>query len=265
MVQKVDTPLPQTTQMPHWFWQVYTRINSDVIDGPITINAPSSGVPLTVAAISGASGITITGSFASAVYQTIENTGNTSGVATALLLTVGGSSADDPYIRWTVASATDWSIGIDNSDSDKLKIKPTTSPSGGTACSIELTTTGNSAAFSRDGTNGYTRISKGDSTHTGYIEWMRGDDTRAGYMGFATGTGSDAGVVELGAGLYVFLGGPIRTHTTTVGSLMAAATAGAGARDFVTDATATTFASVVAGGGTNGVPVYSDGTNWLIG
>ena len=53
--------------------------------------------------------------------------------------------------------------------------------------------------------------------------------------------------------------------TLTVATLPAAATAGAGARSFVTDANATTFASVVAAGGANGVPVYSDGTNWRIG
>lgn len=47
--------------------------------------------------------------------------------------------------------------------------------------------------------------------------------------------------------------------------LPSAATAGAGARAFVTDATATTFHSVVAGTGANKVPVVSDGTNWLIG
>jgi len=38
-----------------------------------------------------------------------------------------------------------------------------------------------------------------------------------------------------------------------------------GRRRFVTDATVTTFASVVAGGGANKVPVYDDGTNWRIG
>lgn len=38
-----------------------------------------------------------------------------------------------------------------------------------------------------------------------------------------------------------------------------------GQRKFVTDANATTFASIVAGGGANVVPVYSDGTNWRIG
>jgi hypothetical protein len=52
---------------------------------------------------------------------------------------------------------------------------------------------------------------------------------------------------------------------STVADLVAAATAGSGARAFVTDATSTTFASTVAGGGSNKVPVYSDGTNWKIG
>lgn len=38
-----------------------------------------------------------------------------------------------------------------------------------------------------------------------------------------------------------------------------------GDRTFVTDANATTFRSVVAGGGANLVPVYHDGTDWRIG
>ncbi len=57
----------------------------------------------------------------------------------------------------------------------------------------------------------------------------------------------------------------IKTAETTVASLPAASTAGAGARAFVTDANATTFLSVVAGGGSNAVPVHSDGTDWRIG
>lgn len=57
----------------------------------------------------------------------------------------------------------------------------------------------------------------------------------------------------------------VKTASTTVASLPAAATAGAGARHFVTDANATTFLTTVAGGGANKVPVVSDGTNWLIG
>ena len=51
----------------------------------------------------------------------------------------------------------------------------------------------------------------------------------------------------------------------TVATLPSAASAGAGTRAYVTDATVTTFLSTVSGGAVNKVPVISDGTNWLIG
>lgn len=75
----------------------------------------------------------------------------------------------------------------------------------------------------------------------------------------ADGTWTDTVTGKLVAGTY------LKSASTTVAGLPSAATAGAGARHFVTDATVTTFASVVAGGGANKVPVVSDGTNWLIG
>lgn len=55
------------------------------------------------------------------------------------------------------------------------------------------------------------------------------------------------------------------SQVSSVAALPAAGTAGAGARRMVNDATVTTFASIVAGGGANTVPVYSDGTDWRIG
>lgn len=58
---------------------------------------------------------------------------------------------------------------------------------------------------------------------------------------------------------------PTTIGVSTVAGLPAVAAAGQGARRMVTDANATTFNSVVAGGGTNIVPVFSDGTNWRIG
>jgi len=57
----------------------------------------------------------------------------------------------------------------------------------------------------------------------------------------------------------------VKTASVTVGALPAAGTVGAGARYFVTDATATTFNSIVGGGGANGVPVFCDGASWRIG
>ena len=59
-----------------------------------------------------------------------------------------------------------------------------------------------------------------------------------------------------------------KVSAVTVANLPAAATAGAGARATVTDATQALTAgigAVVAGGGANIVPVFSNGANWLIG
>ena len=57
----------------------------------------------------------------------------------------------------------------------------------------------------------------------------------------------------------------IKTTPKTVATLTAAATAGAGARDFVTDALGPVFGAAVVGGGAVKIPVYSDGAAWLVG
>jgi hypothetical protein len=75
-------------------------------------------------------------------------------------------------------------------------------------------------------------------------------------------------VMEASGGSYIFkhvlddLAVAIPTYT--VAALPSAAST-LNRAAFVTDATATTFASIVAGGGGNHVPVWSNGTNWLIG
>jgi len=60
----------------------------------------------------------------------------------------------------------------------------------------------------------------------------------------------------------------VTTTAVVFSSLPAAATAGAGARAFITDGNlvaAGNFGSLVTGSAGNSVPVYSDGTNWRIG
>jgi len=80
-------------------------------------------------------------------------------------------------------------------------------------------------------------------------------------------TGPDYGTVAAitgDASAYAdFRAKTLRTSDVAVASLPAAGNKGR--RYFVNNATATTFASIVAGGGTNNVPVYDDGTNWRIG
>lgn len=62
--------------------------------------------------------------------------------------------------------------------------------------------------------------------------------------------------------------GSLRQDVLTVSDLPAAAAGNAGTRTFVSDsnaAAASNFGVVVASGGSNTVPVYSDGANWRIG
>jgi hypothetical protein len=59
--------------------------------------------------------------------------------------------------------------------------------------------------------------------------------------------------------------GYISTISTTVNALIAANSVNSGTRAFVTDGNTTTFYSVIGSGGSNGVPVFSDGTNWRVG
>jgi hypothetical protein len=75
----------------------------------------------------------------------------------------------------------------------------------------------------------------------------------------------DAGTQKINDNWFRYLDDIARLDRYTVAKLPPAPTAGIGARGLVTDANATTFASVVAAGGSNVVPVYSDGTDWRIG
>jgi hypothetical protein len=96
-------------------------------------------------------------------------------------------------------------------------------------------------------------------------------------VGFTTGTNINTGVdVALSrdsAGVVKITDGSTGTGylkliPTTVGALTAAATVGAGTKAFVTDSTSTLSShhgQAVVGGGSNFVPVFSDGTNWIVG
>ena len=79
---------------------------------------------------------------------------------------------------------------------------------------------------------------------------------------FSTGLISTAGNI-LGGNL--ILGGISRDRLYTVATLPPAATANIGARAFVTDSNTTTFYANIGAGGTNAIPVFSDGVSWRAG
>jgi hypothetical protein len=74
---------------------------------------------------------------------------------------------------------------------------------------------------------------------------------------------STPGFIETGVGTSD--PGSILLNRTTVSGLPTCQADTEGMRASVNDATATTFLSTVAGGGTNHVPVYCTGTVWVIG
>ncbi|MCC3246130.1 hypothetical protein LG047_12500 [Methylocystis sp. WRRC1] len=109
------------------------------------------------------------------------------------------------------------------------------------------------------GISGFGVSSSAGYIWTGTSEFYGAVDTALGRV--------TTGVVKIVSGASANGFGAIVTTPTTVASLPSAATAGAGARAFVTDATGTLAAdhgAIVTGGGSNKVPVYSDGANWLI-
>lgn len=53
---------------------------------------------------------------------TVTNPSNTASSAARESITVGGGTAGDPTINWNVSGVTNFEMGLDNSDSDKLKI-----------------------------------------------------------------------------------------------------------------------------------------------
>jgi hypothetical protein len=58
---------------------------------------------------------------------------------------------------------------------------------------------------------------------------------------------------------------PVADPVYTAGTLPSPSAMGSGARAVCSDANSTTFGTIVAGGGSNTIPVYSDGSDWRIG
>lgn len=65
----------------------------------------------------------------------VQNTSATASSDARHVCTVQGASGGDPFLQWNVAGATSYSLGLDNSDSDILKVRYAASnatPSSGT-------------------------------------------------------------------------------------------------------------------------------------
>jgi hypothetical protein len=123
------------------------------------------------------------------ILNKLTNT-NTSTGSSILSISVAAASTGDPYVRFSTngIGATDWSIGIDNSDSDKFKIGYYQSPSTGSLATF--TTTGRlgigteSPAEALDVAGAIKTASGG---HLGYFTGSSAIFTNAVSYGSATG------------------------------------------------------------------------------
>lgn len=109
-----------------------------------------------------------------------------------------------------------------------------------------------------------------ESPADGVLKLRNNADTDFGRLQLGGTTNSFGAIGRDGAGISIVGGAGgstahIKVPGVTVANLPAAATAGAGARSFVTDALTPTFGSAVVGGGAVNVPVYSTGSAWNVG
>lgn len=114
-----------------------------VIDssGYVGINATPSSAQLQIGnSASGVNAITVSGSISGGnQIVSFANTATTAASDMRLTLATGGTSSGDPCIQFSITSGTQWSIGADNSDSDKLKIRAQITPSTGSNQGITVT------------------------------------------------------------------------------------------------------------------------------
>jgi hypothetical protein len=148
-------------------------------------------------------------------------------------------------------SASNLETGIGNSVFGNLSGSSLLSGSNNTALgrkSLKLATSGSDNVAIGSSAGAYAQV----SSHNTWNEIVLGAS--------ATGKGPQTATIGDPSTKAVSLGGAV-----TVSQLPSAMLMGAGARSFVTDANSTTFLSPAIGGGSNKVPVVSDGAIWLIG
>lgn len=158
-------------------------------------------------------GLRILGNLGANLNTTIWNVNNVNGGANNLFnLVVGGASGGDPAVQFSISGATTWSVGVDNSDSDKLKFKNASHPSGSPTNTGMTITTGSTskvginndnplydldvAAFARaftlinnsNGTNNKPSISNNTGMGTGPTGLVSFGSNNALYYAFTTGT-----------------------------------------------------------------------------
>ncbi|MEO0132789.1 MAG: hypothetical protein ABIK73_07670 [candidate division WOR-3 bacterium] len=81
-------------------------------------------------------GVQTSGTITGTIRNVLENNANVSSANSVQEIRVNSHSSGDPYILFNVANDTYWSIGVRNSDADKLRIVTGTAPTGTSGVTI---------------------------------------------------------------------------------------------------------------------------------
>lgn len=186
------------------------------------------------------------------------------GLTNAMVIASGAKSLTRGLSRYILPAHTNTSTAVTLNDSG-LGLKQVVTGDGVTVPAIGQIVISQTIQVIYDGskwelqsTSAANQTINGNLQVAGTLNVTGASTLTGGVIGPLTSTTTVAATTAVTAGTYV------QTQVLAVGSLPSAVGI-AGARFLVNNATVTTFASVVAAGGANIVPVFSDGTNWRIG
>lgn len=105
-----------------------------------TGGSPSASVHIAEGSVAAWEPLKAVGTVSGNMITTLSNAQNSGGASNSILdNSVGGANAGDPMYRLLINGVDTWSLGVDNSDADKLKIKGETTPSTGANVGITMT------------------------------------------------------------------------------------------------------------------------------
>lgn len=270
----------------------------DTLSGNLTFTLPSADGTNGQALVTNASGVLSFATVGAAAPLTLAG-GTVTDPSTPLTITQTWNDAADTFTGFEIdvtdtASAAasllaDFQVGgsskakIDKAGkitSEKIQLTSTTGDGGGTnGGQLEFVAGTTTWLFTSpaEGQLRFGRYNKAFSIfYNTAVEQRQSSDLLLSWAATSPDGVADLGVYRNAAGVLEINSGTagtlrdlyarnVRTASVAVASLVAAGTAGAGARAFVNDSSVTTFGSTVSAGGSNLVPVYSDGTNWKVG